>query len=934
MNIKKKFIFATLFLLGAVGNAQRVGADAFAGVWMSADGSRAFDIRYAPDGQLECGVNIAGEGQYTNLVAQVDSVLYIDFLFPPEYTRGCDTLYPHLLFIARFAADGSLEVQRKELEELQSPIFGKDLRVVSDTLYVLHKKKTYHFNQSITHTEPIKEQFDFDPRSNVFYYIADEYYNGFLFNLSWFPFYDESFKEINDSIEKQNDQDSNGREKLKAFRLWLEQMKDEKRLLEVENRQCVDSAKFYYNKALQSALKNKGSKKNSDDELLAGYSANHLMVLEDSLIKKRQYADLALQYLPDAYVMERSFAKGWKVVCDFQLSQNFRDFFHSFKESSEFINGYDALEDLVKDNLAMKDVFSRLLGIRNCFFINYFNDIGLCLTDMRRFKDVDSNNVWKRKMYDLLSHWYGWLGVNADTASDLPLDTNLIARRYYEKSLEYFDSAKVEMVTKDDVGTFWPVYYACERLGVGRPSLEDFYDTLCAYYYQHPDNFWHKSSNEVVRVMSFLLNNGRTDEVLAFYDQIKGNFRYDGIVNLLYFDALVENGFAGDEVSNAIRLSNSVKRQKGEENSIFDTLFQNNLYLSAAINIENNDYDAAYNDLMKLKLEFDTANLFTIRLFMMGQKEGNKQAYEYCDYLIRNNYVHDTLLSSLLYYRGWFAELWAQEMEDGPDKDGLLAKSISDYNTAISIDDSLKLPYVFLRLGQKEKALRIVEYNLHREGGPDEYDYMTAADIYCMMGDTCRAKEYVKRSLEINHEAFLRTWFKELDPELEPIKDYISSIVDQYAKEDTSISRYKTLKFDTLRTVIPFVVSETGSMYVSCQINGLDIEQEAKIDNGADFVQISKELLCDMYGSGMFSHDSYLGETPMTTADGSSHQMKCVMLRTLKLGDIILHNVEAVVSENEEAPLLLGQSVLANFIMEVNPFKAQITLTKLDEIRE
>ena len=929
----RRLVVILILLLASVSNAQRVGTDAFAGVWMSADGSRAFDIRYAPDGQLECGVNIAGEGQYTNLVARVDSVLYIDFPFSPEYPRVCDTLYPHLLFIARLVADGTLEVQRKELEELQSPIFGKDLRAVSDTLYVLHKKKTYYFNQSITHSGSIKEQFDFDPKSNAFYSIADDYYNGFLFKLSWIPSYDKCIKEMHDSIEKLNDQDSNERENLKAFRLGLEQTKYEKWILEVDCRHFVDSAKFYYNKALQSALKIKGSKKNSDDELLAGHSAYHLMVLEDSLTKRRRYADLALQYFPDTYVIQRSFAKGWKVVCDFQLSQNFRDNFQSFKESSEFINEYDDLENSVKDNPAVKDVFLQLLWLRNYFYIKYFNDFDLCLTDMRKIKDVDSDNIWKSRMYVLLSEEYGKLGLDADTASDLPLDSNAIARSYYEKSLEYYDSANFEIDTYN-VEQFRPVHFACERLGVDRPSLEDWDDTLGALYYQHPDWLSHLSSSEVVRVISFLLDNGRANEALAFYDKIKGNLRFNGIVNLLYFDALVEKGFAGDEVSSAIRLSNSVKMPKGKENSIFDTLFQNNLYLSAAINIDNNDYDAAYNDLMKLKLEFDTANLFIIRLFMMGKKEGNRQTYEYCDYLIRNNQVHDTLLSTLLYYRGWFAELWAQEMENGPDKDSLLAKSFSDYNTAISIDDSLKLPYVFFRLGQKEKALRIVEYNLHREGGPNEYDYMTAADIYCMTGDTCKAKECIKRSLEINHDPFIRTWAKELDTELDPIKDYVTAIVDQYAKEDTSISRYKTLKFDTLRTVIPYVVSETGSMYVSCQINGWDIEEEAKIDNGADFVQISKELLCDMYGSGMFSHDSYRGETPMTTADGSSHQMKCVMLRTLKLGDIILHNVEAVVSENENAPLLLGQSVLSNFIMEINPFKAQITLTKMDEIRE
>jgi len=36
-------------------------------------------------------------------------------------------------------------------------------------------------------------------------------------------------------------------------------------------------------------------------------------------------------------------------------------------------------------------------------------------------------------------------------------------------------------------------------------------------------------------------------------------------------------------------------------------------------------------------------------------------------------------------------------------------------------------------------------------------------------------------------------------------------------------------------------------------------------------------------------------------------------LREIKIGDSVLHNVEASVTHNQQAPLLLGQSVLERF---------------------
>jgi aspartyl protease family protein len=38
-----------------------------------------------------------------------------------------------------------------------------------------------------------------------------------------------------------------------------------------------------------------------------------------------------------------------------------------------------------------------------------------------------------------------------------------------------------------------------------------------------------------------------------------------------------------------------------------------------------------------------------------------------------------------------------------------------------------------------------------------------------------------------------------------------------------------------------------------------------------------------------------------------------IRLRTVKIGDRILKNIEAIVIDNDEAPLLLGQSALEKF---------------------
>jgi aspartyl protease family protein len=59
--------------------------------------------------------------------------------------------------------------------------------------------------------------------------------------------------------------------------------------------------------------------------------------------------------------------------------------------------------------------------------------------------------------------------------------------------------------------------------------------------------------------------------------------------------------------------------------------------------------------------------------------------------------------------------------------------------------------------------------------------------------------------------------------------------------------------------------------------------------------------------------EDFIGLENFQDATGRISQGAKVILRTVKVGDNLLENVEATVIDNENAPLLLGQSALERF---------------------
>jgi len=82
------------------------------------------------------------------------------------------------------------------------------------------------------------------------------------------------------------------------------------------------------------------------------------------------------------------------------------------------------------------------------------------------------------------------------------------------------------------------------------------------------------------------------------------------------------------------------------------------------------------------------------------------------------------------------------------------------------------------------------------------------------------------------------------------------------------------------------------------------------IDSGASDVFVTADVVSALIKSGTVTEDDDLGVATYTIADGSTVQNQRFRLKSVKIGDRIIRNVDASISNSIEAPMLLGQSAL------------------------
>lgn len=105
---------------------------------------------------------------------------------------------------------------------------------------------------------------------------------------------------------------------------------------------------------------------------------------------------------------------------------------------------------------------------------------------------------------------------------------------------------------------------------------------------------------------------------------------------------------------------------------------------------------------------------------------------------------------------------------------------------------------------------------------------------------------------------------------------------------------------------------KTNSVYeIPTEING--VPMHFIFDTGAGLISISETEIELLTKQGKFSDDDIAGKGSFIDANGDITEGTIVILKTVKIGDRTLTNVEAAVVHNLQAPLLMGQSALEQF---------------------
>lgn len=111
-----------------------------------------------------------------------------------------------------------------------------------------------------------------------------------------------------------------------------------------------------------------------------------------------------------------------------------------------------------------------------------------------------------------------------------------------------------------------------------------------------------------------------------------------------------------------------------------------------------------------------------------------------------------------------------------------------------------------------------------------------------------------------------------------------------------------------LQTEIP-LEDENGTFVVPVTINDT-ISLKFTIDSGASYVTIPSDVASTLVRAGTITAADYVGSDTFVLADGSEVPSPEFRMKSLKVGNLVLHDVVASIT-NEKGSLLLGQTFLS-----------------------
>ena len=497
----------------------------------------------------------------------------------------------------------------------------------------------------------------------------------------------------------------------------------------------------------------------------------------------------------------------------------------------------------------------------------------------------------------------------ADQVAMIGLIRNMIARKEYDAALELVNKCEKYDTDYDETYRFRMQIY--DKTGEVDKAIDD-----AIAYHEKSENPSSELTNPIFKKhLSYALA-----KVTSKINSVSDNGSWKMLRVTIYE--------LGHDYANAIKAYDDLEKEYGTSRNIY--------YYRADCYNEIGDTERAVVDMTKFIELGDGKDYFAIVRRADYYREGGKYEEAIADF---TKGIELEPVDAYAYYkRGWCYEL------TGDDD-----SAMKDYNAGIDVDKSY--PYIFLmrgelylKRGEKEKANADFEeiirqdtvaesgscrqYALHLLGRNTEalewMEKVIAADstgngvyydkscLLARMGQLDESVTALRKAFKNGYRSFAHI---EHDDDMDAIRELpeFKRLIEEYKAKPIRIEADDEQAKDKIETIseIQMKKMHSGLYEIPCTINELPLK--FFFDTGASTVTISSVEANFMLKNGYLKSDDIKGKEYYSVATGEIHEGTTIRLREIKIGDAILRNVDASVVHNQQAPLLLGQTVLERF---------------------
>ena len=221
-------------------------------------------------------------------------------------------------------------------------------------------------------------------------------------------------------------------------------------------------------------------------------------------------------------------------------------------------------------------------------------------------------------------------------------------------------------------------------------------------------------------------------------------------------------------------------------------------------------------------------------------------------------------------------------------------------------DNNSSAMFALHHLGRNEEAAAWMDKIL--ESNDDNGSNYNAACLYSLMGDMEKSLYYLEQSFVKGYKSYHHMMN---DSDLENVRktEAFVSLMEKYfpeqVKEETA--QEELVEYTERIVEVPFT-RQGGVTQVKCSVN--DLPLHFIFDTGAADVTISRVEATFMFKNGYLTSDDVVGKARYIDANGDVSVGTVLNIRNITFGGLELENVRASVVDTNNAPLLLGQSVL------------------------